>query len=51
MKKLLRAVEKIKVENNKENFLESEQIKLKSIFEALDAKVDYDDIHIALLVC
>ena len=45
------AVEKIKAQNNKENFSENGQIKLKSIFEALDAKVEYDDIHIALLVC
>ncbi|MDD2358322.1 MAG: AAA family ATPase [Thiovulaceae bacterium] len=42
------AVLKIKAENNKENFSENGQLRLKPIFDALDAQVDYDDIRITL---
>lgn len=42
------AAAKIKAENNRENFLDDGQLKLKPIFEALGAKVDYDDIRVAL---
>ena len=42
------AVTKIKERNNKDDFSEDGRPRLKPIFEALDAKVDYDDIRIAL---
>lgn len=43
------AVEKIKENNNKDDFSQNTQIRLKPIFEALDAKIEYDEIRIALL--
>ncbi len=45
------AVIKIKAENNKDNFSEDGQPRLKPIFEALDSQVDYDDIRISLWQC
>jgi len=42
------AVVKIKERNNQDDFSEDGRPRLKPIFEALDAKVDYDDIRIAL---
>ena len=43
------AVEDLKKENKKENFLEDGTLKLKPIFNALDGEVSYDDIKLALL--
>lgn len=43
------AVLKLKEKNNKEDFSSDGQLRLKPIFDALDAKVGYDDIRIALL--
>jgi len=43
------AVVKIKERNNKDDFSEDGQIRLKPIFEALDSKLQYDAIKIALL--
>ena len=43
------AVVKIKKRNNKDDFSEDGQIRLKPIFEALDSKLQYDAIKIALL--
>ena len=43
------AVVKIKARNNKDDFSEDGQIRLKPIFEALDSKLQYDAIKIALL--
>jgi hypothetical protein len=43
------AVKKIKAKNNKDDFSENGIIKLKPIFEELDAQVSYDDIKIMLL--
>ncbi|MCW8954812.1 MAG: helix-turn-helix domain-containing protein, partial [Sulfurimonas sp.] len=42
------AVTKIKEKNNKDDFSEDGKPRLKPIFEALNAKVQYDDIRIAL---
>lgn len=42
------AVIKLKERNNEEDFSEDGQLRLKPIFEALDSKVEYDDIKIAL---
>ncbi|QSZ43141.1 AAA family ATPase (plasmid) [Sulfurimonas aquatica] len=42
------AVIKLKEQNNKEDFSEDGQLRLKPIFEALDGQVAYDDIKIAL---
>lgn len=39
---------KLKERNNEEDFSEDGQLRLKPIFEALDSKVEYDDIKIAL---
>lgn len=39
----------IKAKNNQEDFLESGQVKLKSIFEGLNKKVSYEDIKLAML--
>lgn len=43
------AVIKLKEKNNKEDFTDDGEIRLKPIYEALDAKLEYDDIRIALL--
>ena len=43
------AVTTIKTKDNKDDFSEDGNIRLKPIFEALDSKVSYDDIRIALL--
>ena len=40
---------KLKEQNTKEDFSEDGQLRLKPIFEALNGKVEYDDIRIALL--
>ena len=40
---------KIKDRNNKDDFSEDGQIRLKPIFEALDSKLQYDAIKIAIL--
>ncbi len=42
-------VQRLKSENNKDDFSESGELRLKPIFEACDAKISYDDIKIALL--
>ena len=42
------AVIKIKERNNQDDFSEDGKPRLKPIFEALDSKVEYDDIRIAL---
>ena len=42
------AVKKIKEQNSKEDFTEDGQLRLKPIFEALDGKVEYDNIRVAL---
>jgi ATP-dependent DNA helicase PIF1 len=42
------ALVKIKARNNKDDFSEDGKPRLKPIFEALDSKVVYDDIRIAL---
>lgn len=39
----------IKAKSNPDDFLESGQIKLKSIFEGLNKKVSYEDIKLAML--
>ncbi len=43
------AAEKVKENNNKDDFSDNGQMRLKPIFEALDAKIEYDEIRIALL--
>ena len=43
------AVVKIKERNNQDDFSEDGKPRLKPIFEALDSKVEYDDIRIALI--
>jgi len=43
------AVSKIKKRDNKDDFSEDGQIRLKPIFEVLDSTVGYDDIKMALL--
>jgi len=43
------ALVKIKERNNQDDFSEDGKPRLKPIFEALDSKVEYDDIRIALL--
>ena len=43
------AVTIIKTKDNKDNFSEDGNIRLKPIFEALDSKVSYDDIRMSLL--
>ncbi len=43
------AMIKIKAKNNKEDFSDDGQMRLKPIFEALDAKIEYDEIRVALL--
>ncbi|MDF1875672.1 AAA family ATPase [Sulfurimonas sp. SAG-AH-194-I05] len=43
------ALEKIKNKNNPDDFSENGQPRLKPLFEALDSKVNYDDIRIVLL--
>lgn len=42
------AVIKLKEQKNKEDFSEDGHLRLKPIFEALDAKVEYDDIRTCL---
>jgi len=42
-------VQKLKLENNKDDFSESGELRLRSIFEALDKQISYDDIKVALL--
>ncbi|MGB3750431.1 MAG: AAA family ATPase [Arcobacteraceae bacterium] len=44
------AIEKIKTENNKEHFSEDGKIKLKPIFDTVDAQVSYDDIKLVILI-
>jgi len=43
------ALAKIKERNNKDDFSEDAKPRLKPIFEVLDAKVEYDDIRLALI--
>ncbi len=43
------AVIKLKAKNNKNDFSDNGQLRLKPIFEALDSKVGYDEIRVALL--
>lgn len=43
------AVKKLNKQNNKEDFSDDGQLRLKPIYEVLNAKVEYDDIRIALL--
>jgi len=42
-------IRKIKERNNKDDFSEDGNPRLKPIFEALDSKINYDDIRVALL--
>ena len=49
MKLVQDALVKIKARDNKDDFSEDGKPRLKPIFEALDSKVEYDDIRIALL--
>jgi len=44
------AVTKIRARANKDDFSDDGQIRLKPIFEALDAQVEYDDIRVVLLL-
>ena len=44
-----KALQTIKEHNNKDDFSEDGRVRLKPIFEALDAKVSYDNIRMALL--
>ena len=44
-----KALQTIKENNNKDDFSENGEPRLKPIFEALDAKVSYDNIRMALL--
>lgn len=46
---VLDKAKEIKVKSNSDDFLESGQIKLKSIFEGLNKKVSYEDIKLAML--
>ena len=43
------AVNKLKEENNKDNFSANGDLRLKPIFEEVDKKISYDDIKVALL--
>jgi len=43
------AVMKIKAKNDKDDFTDKGQLRLKPIFELLDAKLEYDDIRLALI--
>jgi ATP-dependent DNA helicase PIF1 len=46
---VLKTADKIKKDNNSENFSQDGQIKLKPIFEALNKKISYDEIKLAML--
>lgn len=43
------SVEKLKKQNNKDDFTEDGRLRLKPIYKALDSKVEYDDIKISLM--
>ncbi|MFA6183814.1 MAG: helix-turn-helix domain-containing protein [Parcubacteria group bacterium] len=49
LKLILKVVEDIKKKNNPDDFSLDGQIRLKPIFEALDEKISYDEIKLALL--
>jgi hypothetical protein len=49
IKKVAGAVKKIEKKNNKNNFLQSGDVKLRPIFDLLGEKVNYEDIKLSLL--
>ncbi|MEA3512184.1 MAG: AAA family ATPase [Campylobacterota bacterium] len=49
LKTIGKKVEQLKLENDKDNFNENGELRLKPIFEACDSNIAYDDIKIALL--
>ena len=49
LKTIKEVVKVLKDKNNEEDFTDKGELKLKPIFDALDAKVQYDDIRMALL--
>ena len=46
-----KVIAKLTKENNKENFSEDGELRLRPIFEALNGNVSYDDIRATLLFC
>ncbi len=48
-KRVDEVVLKLKTKNLKENFSENGKLRLKSVFEALDTEVSYDDIRLCML--
>jgi len=46
-----KVIAKLKKENNKENFSDDGELRLKPIFDALNGNVSYDDIKATLLFC
>jgi hypothetical protein len=49
IKKVAEAVKKIEKKNNKKDFLDSGDVKLRAIFDLLGEKVSYEDIKLARL--
>ena len=49
LKRVDDAVLKLKTKNLKENFSEDGKLRLKSVFEALNGEVSYDDIRVCML--
>ena len=43
------AVLKLKTKNLKENFSEDGALRLKSVYEALDGEVSYDELRVCML--
>jgi len=49
LKSIKEIVKELKDKNNEEDFTDKGELKLKPIFDALDGKISYDDIRMALL--
>lgn len=49
LKQIFEAIKKIKEKNNRDDFLENEQIRLRVIFEYLKEEISYDKIRLALI--
>ncbi|HIC44178.1 MAG TPA: helicase [Sulfurimonas sp.] len=45
------ALVKVIERNNKDDFSEDGNVRLKPLFEVLESKIEYDDIRLALLIC
>ncbi len=49
IKKTSLAIDTLKTQNDKDNFTENNELRLKPIFEALNEEISYDDIRVVLL--